>query len=277
MIGTECLRLNALWNLKNYGKFLYFLGEIMNQSLILKVLSTLLKHKVKSLLIGGQACIVYGAAEFSRDIDLAVMVSPENIGNLKSALYELKAGEIFVPDLSEAVLLKGHACHFRCQREDVKDLRIDIISKMRGVDSFPDLWKRREEIELPEAGKVAIISLADLVKAKKTQRDKDWPMIRRLIEADIYRASPKPAEEKVSFWLSECRSPELLIKLSIQYPKIASIIAEKRPLLEFAVKGDQEKVQQLLFAEEENERALDRQYWLPLKAELEVWRHQKNK
>ncbi len=45
----------------------------MTLSPIPKVLSTFLKHKVKALLIGGQACILYGAAEFSRDIDLAIV------------------------------------------------------------------------------------------------------------------------------------------------------------------------------------------------------------
>lgn len=99
----------------------------MNRSAIPKVLSIFLKHEVRALLIGGQACILYGAAEFSRDIDFAVMISAENIKSIKSALAELKAEKIFVPDLSEDVLLKGHACHFRCQKEDVKDLRIDII------------------------------------------------------------------------------------------------------------------------------------------------------
>lgn len=102
----------------------------MIQSPIPRALSTFSKHKVKALLIGGQACILYGGAEFSRDIDLAVMVSPQNLENLKSALNELDAEKIFVPDLSEDVLLRGHACHFRCNRKDVKGLRIDIIGVM---------------------------------------------------------------------------------------------------------------------------------------------------
>ena len=97
----------------------------MTLSPIPKVLSTFLAHKVKALLIGGQACILYGAAEFSRDIDLAIMVSPENLEDLKMALEELAAERIFYPVFSEDALLKGHACHFRCQREDVKGLRID--------------------------------------------------------------------------------------------------------------------------------------------------------
>ena len=34
---------------------------------ILKVLSTLTTHRVRHLLMGGQACVLYGAAQFSRD------------------------------------------------------------------------------------------------------------------------------------------------------------------------------------------------------------------
>jgi len=34
------------------------------------------EHRVLCLLMGGQACVFYGAAEFSRDTDLAVLSRP---------------------------------------------------------------------------------------------------------------------------------------------------------------------------------------------------------
>ena len=239
----------------------------MIQSPIPKALSTFLKYEVKALLIGGQACILYGAAEFSRDIDLVVMVSFNNLENIRLALDDLVADRIFVPEIAEDVLLRGHACHFRCQREDVAGLRIDIIGVMRGVESFPKLWERRQEIELPEIGKIAVISLPDLVKAKKTQRDKDWPMIRRLIEADIYNTT-NPLPERVCFWLKERRTPELLVSLVNKYPNITLQMVETRPILKFAYADNQNEIQKLLQEEEDTERELDRQYWTPLKAEL---------
>ncbi len=248
----------------------------MTQSPIPKALSTFFKHKLKALLIGGQACILYGAAEFSRDIDLVVMISPENLEDLTMALEELEAERVFYPGLSEEVLLRGHACHFRCHRRDIKGLRIDVIGVMRGVDSFPELWKRREQIELRGIGQIAVIGLPDLVKAKKTQRDKDWPMIRRLIEADIYRAPDDPPEEKIYFWFAECRTPELLISLSAKYPEIASRMSTNRPLLRSAIQDSREDVQNLLKDEEDREREADRQYWMPLKKELEEWRHRRD-
>ena len=45
----------------------------MTPNPILKVLSTLGSHRVRYLLIGGQACVFYGGAEFSRDTDIAVL------------------------------------------------------------------------------------------------------------------------------------------------------------------------------------------------------------
>ena len=142
----------------------------MTQNPILKVLSTFLRHRVKALLIGGQACILYGAAEFSRDIDLSPLITAENLEDLREVLKELEAEPVFYPDLSEDALLKGHACHFRCQRKDLKGLRIDVIGVMRGVDAFHELWKRRKEVEVPEIGRIVLIGLSDLVKSKKTQK-----------------------------------------------------------------------------------------------------------
>jgi hypothetical protein len=49
---------------------------------ILKVLSTLSCHMVRHLLIGGQACVLYGAAEFSRDCDVVILADDENLRNL---------------------------------------------------------------------------------------------------------------------------------------------------------------------------------------------------
>jgi hypothetical protein len=46
---------------------------------ITRVLSTLQANGVQALLMGGQACVSYGAAEFSRDLDVALLASPENL------------------------------------------------------------------------------------------------------------------------------------------------------------------------------------------------------
>ena len=42
-------------------------------------------HGVQALLMGGQACVLYGAAEFSRDADFAVLASPENLERIRGS------------------------------------------------------------------------------------------------------------------------------------------------------------------------------------------------
>lgn len=237
---------------------------------IARVLSTFRRRRVRALLMGGQACILRGAAEFSRDVDWAVAVSHGNLERLRRALAELKAGPVFFPPLSRASLLRGHACHFRCQAPDLEGLRIDVMSVMRGVDGFGRLWRRREILNLPGTGPVPVLSLPDLVQAKKTQRDKDWPMVRRLVEADIAAREGKAALPRIRFWLKECRTPELLCELAASYPEEASRTA--RPAVRAARRGNLGAVERCLRREEDAERRKDRRYWAPLKAELEAWR-----
>jgi hypothetical protein len=53
--------------------------------------------------------------------------------------------------------------------------------------------------------------MLDLVQAKKTQREKDWPVIDALVEAHYRALGDEPIPERVRFWLSESRTPERLI------------------------------------------------------------------
>ncbi len=128
----------------------------MTPNPILKVLSTLTSHRVRHLLMGGQACVLYGAAEFSRDTDVAVLAAADNLDRLAAALDELQAVCIAVPPFALDYLQRGHAVHFRCGHPEVKDMRIDVMSVMRGVGSFEELWQRRTILEV--GGGVLLVS-----------------------------------------------------------------------------------------------------------------------
>ena len=45
----------------------------------------------RGLLMGGQACVFYGAAEFSRDSDFPIFADAENPARLHDALKDLEA------------------------------------------------------------------------------------------------------------------------------------------------------------------------------------------
>ena len=140
---------------------------------IRQVLSTIRRHQVQALLMGGQACVFYGAAQFSKDIDFALLADDENFARLHQALAELQAARIAVPRFSPTVLERGHAVHFRCQAPGVEGLRVDVMTRLRDLAPFPLLWSRRTTLTDETGESYDLLAVEDLVQAKKTQRDKD--------------------------------------------------------------------------------------------------------
>jgi hypothetical protein len=187
-------------------------------------------------------------------------------------LRALKATNIYVPPLKKDFLDRGHACHFRCHAESVKNLRVDVLAKLRGCGEFEQLWKRRSTITFPDTSTIEVMGLQDLVKSKKTQRDKDWLMLRRLVENDIAVAR-RPSKKRTGWWLHECRSVRKLIRLAREHRDVAQEYVVKRPLLKAALEDNIEKLRALLKDEESAERQKDKEYWLPLTKELEALRH----
>jgi len=269
--GIGFHRRSAGTNQKNCGKFTFTLVARLIRNPILKVLSSIQKHRVNALLMGGQACVLYGAAEFSRDTDLAILASSENLARLNKSLKDLKAEVIAVPPFEARYLRKGHSVHFRCNHFEALGMRVDVMTKMRGVASFQKLWARRTTIEL-DGSMIDLMGLPDLVQAKKTQRDKDWPMIRRLVEVNYFTNRETPTKDQIRFWFLELRTPSLLIELSCQH-QIPTQLFRKRPLLKSVKSEDESLLAEFLLAEEEKEREADRHYWTPLKKELETLRH----
>jgi hypothetical protein len=152
-------------------------------------------------------------------------------------------------------------------------MRVDVMTKMRGVDPFDKLWSRRTVLEIAGT-EIDVLGIGDLVRAKKTQRDKDWPMIARLLEAD-YAAhkSLNPDKDRLEFWLHELRTTLPLMELAAQHPELAAEVAANRPAVIAALSDGETAIRKALRDEEEAEREADRLYWEPLKRELERLRH----
>ena len=222
--------------------------------------------------MGGQACVIYGAAEFSKDIDFVILADPPNLARVQTAMAALEAEIIAVPPFDPALLDLGLAVHFRCQAEGVAGLRVDLMSRLRGVDEFRKLWERRFTIDDGAGAEINIMAVEDLVMAKKTQRDKDWPMIQRLMEVRYFRAGENPGEKEVDFLLMELRTPELLIDLVRSHSDSAAKLSDARPLLELARQAELSSLERALIDEMLEEKECDRQYWNPLRAKLEELR-----
>ena len=122
---------------------------------------------------------------------------------------------------------------------------------------------------------VDVMALEDLVAAKKTQRDKDWPMLRRLVDASYAAARDDVVTEaQVEFWLAELRSPAFLLEVIARYPEAAA--RSSREAVQAAVRAalNSDVVDAALAEEQATIMAEDRAYWAPLRRELEALRHE---
>lgn len=245
---------------------------------ILNVLTSFSRGGVKYLLMGGQACVYYGATEFSKDIDFAVLCNDANLEVLTSTLNSLHAKQIAVPLFEKKYLDNGQAIHFRCSDGPSAGMRIDVMSRMRGVESFDKLWARRTTVTLPGGEEIQVMALRDLVQAKKTQRDKDWPMISRLVEVHYLNTRNHATETHRQFWFRELRNASLLINLADKHPEEARRESSHRPAVAvaLAIPANTPAVERALRDEEDAERAADRAYWEPLKKQLEQLRRKKH-
>lgn len=222
--------------------------------------------------MGGQACVFYGAAQVSKDVDLVLLADPENYERLGRALRNLDARRIAVPPFDPAVLARGHAVHFRCAATGVEDLRIDIMTRLRDLPDFATLWERRTVVADQAGAEFHLLCIPDLVAAKKTQRAKDWPVIELLLAIHYRENHAAPRPDWISFWLLQARTPELLEELVRRFPDATQGLVERRPLLRLAMEGALDPLRAAIDAETRAEQAKDRAYWAPLKAELEAFR-----
>ncbi len=97
-------------------------------------------------------------------------------------------------------------------------------------------------------------------------------MIEALVAVHFMVNHEAPAPEWIQFWLTEARSPELLVELTAQFPADAARLQSARSLLALAIGGEIPALREALDAEVRAEREKDRIYWEPLKREMEAFR-----
>ena len=98
-------------------------------------------------------------------------------------------------------------------------------------------------------------------------------MIRRMVEANYFASrGDAVTAERLTFWLRELRTPALLIEVASRYQPEARAEATARVAVAAALTADDAAVDAALADEERRERADDREYWRPLRAELEQLR-----
>ena len=138
------------------------------------LLGLLLENQIDFVLIGGFAAVFHGASQVTKDIDVCMLTSPDQIRKLRGCLSELHPKHRMNPSFKPSFLTHptdlGGVQNIYLET----DLGVlDVVSSVVGVGSFDEVKKRSIEISL-FAHKCKIISIEDLIRAKeKMGREKD--------------------------------------------------------------------------------------------------------
>lgn len=111
------------------------------------------KHKVKYLIIGGLAFIYHAKPRYTKDMDLWIDPSPENVTRANNALAEFGSPYLLSNDSMEEILQLG-----------VAPDRIDLLLNVVGV-RFETAWKKRVKGQYGNV-KANWIDISSLIRIK---------------------------------------------------------------------------------------------------------------
>ena len=130
------------------------------------LLKLLIHSPVEFVLVGGFAAVLHGSNQTTRDIDICVVYSPEQIRLLREVLKPYHPRH----------RMEDPQSSFLETPKDISQKRdfylatdfgiLDVISRVEGVGGYYDVLMNSVEIEL-YGGMCRLISMEDLIKSKK--------------------------------------------------------------------------------------------------------------
>jgi predicted nucleotidyltransferase len=135
------------------------------------VFASLQKHRVKYLIIGGIAAVLYGVPRATFDLDILIEATPGNARRLLDALIEANLGTATLTSAEE--FLAHEITIFQDQ------VRIDVQTSTPGL-RFEEAWRNRETMEY-RGQKFYVVSKQDLIASKQAAgREVDLEDVRLL-------------------------------------------------------------------------------------------------
>lgn len=146
-----------------------------------QLLKILLENKLDFLIIGGFAAVVHGSSHVTKDLDITMLINPENIEKLRLALKELKPRHRMNPShkpsfLEEPKNLDGLNNIYLETNAGI----LDVMTLDKSHGSFEDLKGRALSVSL-FGHECLVMSLDDLINIKeKMRRPKDIIVLEEL-------------------------------------------------------------------------------------------------
>lgn len=135
--------------------------------------------RVDFLPIGGQAAILYGAAQFTRDLDLWIRPTAANLSALVRALHAVRARvHKLTPPLTLEHVRRGHGFHSVVPQPGALPAFVDVRGHPPRVSTYAAARGRASFFATPW-GRLPVVAIPELVESKKTNRPGDDDVILR--------------------------------------------------------------------------------------------------
>jgi len=220
------------------------------------------KERVRFLLISGQACVLYGASQFTEDIDLWIQPSAPNLQAFLRALVRSHAVvHKHTPPLTVHNLRRGHGFHFLLP----PDVYLDVMGCPPRVDGFESA-SRRARILPTDWGHLPVVAPEDLVLLKRTNRPGDYEAISNLVRL---RWEEDPQDRKILAWALENSFDLEDLRAFWSESGVRRSMRFRRPVLRGLREGSRRtRLLELLALEMARHQERGRRYWIPLLREL---------
>lgn len=139
--------------------------------------TTLLRRLVESgldfVVIGGFAAVTHGSAYLTRDVDICMVLTPENVSRLRRALADWHPRHRMTPQRLSFLDHPAPGATLNNLYLETDRGVVDVLTSVLGVGDFARLKSSAEELDI-DGVRVRVMSLADLITAKEALgREKD--------------------------------------------------------------------------------------------------------
>lgn len=180
------------------------------------------RERLRAILSSGQAVVLYRLAIMSKDGDWILREDEEALAHVLDVLGQRGARYRFGAPLDVRWLAGGWSSHLEHRQEGLR-LRTDFVTRppRMSAEQLDETWRHPVDQGVP------VIGLEELAEIKKTNREKDYPVI-----GELARRMNDPRSQ-----LLYSRSSRDLDRLAVDFPEALEETLSERPLLSKLGKG----------------------------------------
>ena len=157
------------------------------------LLSRLIEHEVRFVIVGGFAAVAHGSTLVTQDIDICCDFSADNLLRIQKALADLHPVHRMTPQRLPLTLTETSCVGLKNLYLDTDCGQLDCIGEVTALGNFDECLRRSIEVEIGSHS-CRLLSLSALIEAKEGMdrpRDREAALQLKAIRERIERDSQK--------------------------------------------------------------------------------------